>query len=160
MNNKTNNVNNEKKNVVSNIANGQMSAKEIWAQKMKEYQSAFEENKINHTSNKGEGRESIYNKFAIEFEIEKGKAKNNQTARRSLRNKCFKKLSDIITYFEKNNEAVLKTYINEFNKFYLCTYNVTDYSVSSVAAGQRDEKEKQILEKGMRIVREFNEKNN
>lgn len=144
MNNKTNNnVNNEKKNVVSNIANGQISAKEIFKK--------FAENTAGILkTNLGTKKATLYKTEIFEGCTDKDK----KTLRRKFRAQMYSLCKSIVS--TKNAEQ--KQLIKAFNDFYFSAYQLNDYSLQSICNENLDSEKKKVLQDALNICKKENSK--
>lgn len=75
--------------------------------------------------------------------------------RKKLRNTTFSLLDSICKAKEEKKQNELKTLVSAFNDFYKQVYKIHDFSFSSIASENTKEEKKEILIKGLNIVKNF-----
>lgn len=81
-----------------------------------------------------------------------GEAKE-KSLRSKYRKICNTFANNIIKYFQKENEIELKKEIKNFNKFYLETYILNDYSIVSIRRNNRDKDIELLLNSMLEIIK-------
>ena len=80
--------------------------------------------------------------------------KQKKAYRKKLRNTTFSLLDSICkAKEEKKNE--LKTLVSAFNDFYKSVYKINDFSFASIASENTKDTKKEVLIKGLQIVKNF-----
>lgn len=75
--------------------------------------------------------------------------KKKKAARKKIRNYTYSMLSTII---ENKSEKLISAFLD----FYKSAYVLNDFSVTSIASENTKEEKKEILKKGLEIVKDFN----
>lgn len=75
--------------------------------------------------------------------------KKKKTARKKIRNYTYSMLSTIV---ENKSEKLISAFLD----FYKSAYVLNDFSFASIASENTKEEKKEILKKGLEIVKDFN----
>lgn len=75
--------------------------------------------------------------------------KKKKAARKKIRNYTYSMLSTIV---ENKSEKLISAFLD----FYKSAYVLNDFSFSSIASENTKEEKKEILKKGLKIVKDFN----
>lgn len=82
--------------------------------------------------------------------------KQKKAYRKKLRNTTFSLLDSICkAKEEKKKQNELKTLVSAFTEFYKQVYKVNDFSFSSIASENTKDTKKEVLTKGLQIVKNF-----
>lgn len=81
--------------------------------------------------------------------------KQKKAYRKKLRNTTFSLLDSIIKAKEEKKQNELKTLVLAFNDFYKQVYKIHDFSFSSIASENTKNTKKEVLTKGLNIVKNF-----
>ena len=81
--------------------------------------------------------------------------KQKKAYRKKLRNTTFSLLDSICKAKEEKKQNELKTLVSAFNDFYKQVYKVNDFSLASIASENRKDTKKEVLTKGLQIVKNF-----
>lgn len=81
--------------------------------------------------------------------------KQKKTYRKKLRNTTFSLLDSICEAKKENKQNELKTLVSAFTEFYKQVYKVNDFSFSSIASENTKDTKKEVLTKGLQIVKNF-----
>lgn len=83
--------------------------------------------------------------------------KQKKAYRKKLRNTTFSLLDSICKAKEEKKQNELKTLVSAFQDFYRLVYKVHDFSFASIASENTKEEKKEILIKGLEIVKKINQ---
>lgn len=97
-------------------------------------------------TNLGTNKTSVYKETCFENCTEKEK----KSLRKKFRNVLFSIAKSLISETNKVNKEQL---INAFNDFYISTYSVNDYTLSSVCNENLANEKKEILSKALEICK-------
>lgn len=75
--------------------------------------------------------------------------------RKKLRNTTFSLLDSICKAKEEKKQNELKTLVSAFNDFYKQVYKIHDFSFASIASENTKDTKKEVLIKGLNIVKNF-----
>ena len=81
--------------------------------------------------------------------------KQKKAYRKKLRNTTFSLLDSICKAKEEKKQNELKTLVSAFNDFYKQVYKIHDFSFASIASENTKDTKKEILTKGLNIVKNF-----
>lgn len=81
--------------------------------------------------------------------------KQKKAYRKKLRNTTFSLLDSICKAKEEKKQNELKTLVSAFNDFYKQVYKIHDFSFASIASENTKDTKKEILTKGLQIVKNF-----
>lgn len=81
--------------------------------------------------------------------------KQKKAYRKKLRNTTFSLLDSICKTKEEKKQNELKTLVSAFNDFYKQVYKVHDFSFASIASENTKDTKKEVLTKGLNIVKNF-----
>lgn len=81
--------------------------------------------------------------------------KQKKAYRKKLRNTTFSLLDSICKAKEEKKQNELKTLVSAFTDFYKQVYKVHDFSFSSIASENTKDTKKEVLTKGLQIVKNF-----
>lgn len=81
--------------------------------------------------------------------------KQKKAYRKKLRNTTFSLLDSICKAKEEKNQNELKTLVSAFNDFYKQVYKIHDFSFASIASENTRDTKKEVLTKGLNIVKNF-----
>lgn len=81
--------------------------------------------------------------------------KQKKAYRKKLRNTTFSLLDSICKAKEEKKQNELKTLVSAFNDFYKQVYKIHDFSFASIASENTKDTKKEILIKGLNIVKNF-----
>lgn len=81
--------------------------------------------------------------------------KQKKAYRKKLRNTTFSLLDSICKAKEEKKQNELKTLVSAFNDFYKQVYKVNDFSFASIASENTKDTKKEVLIKGLQIVKNF-----
>lgn len=81
--------------------------------------------------------------------------KQKKSYRKKLRNTTFSLLDSIVKAKEEKKQNELKTLVSAFTDFYKQVYKVHDFSFSSIASENTKDTKKEVLTKGLQIVKNF-----
>lgn len=82
--------------------------------------------------------------------------KKKKSYRKKLRNTTFSLLHSILESKEKKDEKKMNTLISAFIEFYQSAYKVNDFTIASIASENMKDTKKDLLIKGLEIVKENN----
>lgn len=91
----------------------------------------------------------------IEFLFSELNEKQKKAYRKKLRNTTFSLLDSICKAKEEKKQNELKTLVSAFKEFYKEVYKVNDFSFSSIASENTKDTKKEVLTKGLNIVKNF-----
>lgn len=91
----------------------------------------------------------------IEFLFAELNEKQKKAYRKKLRNTTFSLLDSICKAKEEKKQNELKTLVSAFNDFYKQVYKIHDFSFSSIASENTKDTKKEVLTKGLNIVKNF-----
>lgn len=81
--------------------------------------------------------------------------KQKKAYRKKLRNTTFSLLDSICKTKEEKKQNELKTLVSAFTEFYKQVYKVNDFSFASIASENTKDTKKEVLTKGLQIVKNF-----
>lgn len=81
--------------------------------------------------------------------------KQKKAYRKKLRNTTFSLLDSICKAKEEKKQKELKTLVSAFTEFYKQVYKVNDFSFASIASENTKDTKKEVLTKGLQIVKNF-----
>lgn len=81
--------------------------------------------------------------------------KQKKAYRKKLRNTTFSLLDSICKAKEEKKQSELKTLVSAFTEFYKQVYKVNDFSFASIASENTKDTKKEVLTKGLQIVKNF-----
>ena len=81
--------------------------------------------------------------------------KQKKAYRKKLRNTTFSLLDSICKAKEEKKQNELKTLVSAFIDFYKSVYKINDFSFSSIASENTKDTKKEVLIKGLNIVKNF-----
>lgn len=81
--------------------------------------------------------------------------KQKKAYRKKLRNTTFSLLDSICKAKEEKKQNELKTLVSAFTDFYKQVYKINDFSFASIASENTKDTKKEILTKGLNIVKNF-----
>lgn len=81
--------------------------------------------------------------------------KQKKAYRKKLRNTTFSLLDSICKAKEEKKQNELKTLVSAFNDFYKQVYKIHDFSFASIASENTRDTKKEVLTKGLNIVKNF-----
>lgn len=81
--------------------------------------------------------------------------KQKKAYRKKLRNTTFSLLDSICKAKEEKKQNELKTLVSAFNDFYKQVYKIHDFSFASIASENTKDTKKEVLTKGLNIVKNF-----
>ena len=81
--------------------------------------------------------------------------KQKKAYRKKLRNITFSLLDSICKAKEEKKQNELKTLVSAFNDFYKQVYKIHDFSFASIASENTKDTKKEVLTKGLNIVKNF-----
>lgn len=81
--------------------------------------------------------------------------KQKKAYRKKLRNTTFSLLDSICKAKEEKKQNELKTLVSAFTEFYKQVYKVNDFSFASIASENTKDTKKEVLTKGLQIVKNF-----
>lgn len=81
--------------------------------------------------------------------------KQKKSTRKKIRNNTFSLLESICKMYEQKNKEKLAKLIKAFKEFYKEVYKVNDFSFSSIASENTKDTKKEVLTKGLQIVKNF-----
>lgn len=81
--------------------------------------------------------------------------KQKKAYRKKLRNTTFSLLDSICKAKEEKKQNELKTLVSAFTEFYKQVYKVNDFSFASIASENTKDTKKEVLTKGLNIVKNF-----
>lgn len=81
--------------------------------------------------------------------------KQKKAYRKKLRNTTFSLLDSICKAKEEKKQNELKTLVSAFNDFYKQVYKINDFSFASIASENTKDTKKEVLTKGLQIVKNF-----
>lgn len=81
--------------------------------------------------------------------------KEKKIARKKFRNIIFSLLDSICKAKEEKKQNELKTLVLAFNDFYKQVYKIHDFSFASIASENTKDTKKEVLTKGLNIVKNF-----
>lgn len=81
--------------------------------------------------------------------------KQKKAYRKKLRNTTFSLLDSICKAKEEKKQNELKTLVLAFNDFYKQVYKIHDFSFASIASENTKDTKKEVLTKGLQIVKNF-----
>lgn len=81
--------------------------------------------------------------------------KQKKAYRKKLRNTTFSLLDSICKAKEEKKQNELKTLVSAFTSFYKQVYKVNDFSFASIASENTKDTKKEVLTKGLQIVKNF-----
>lgn len=81
--------------------------------------------------------------------------KQKKAYRKKLRNTTFSLLDSICKAKEEKKNHELKILVSAFNDFYKQVYKIHDFSFASIASENTKDTKKEVLTKGLQIVKNF-----
>lgn len=81
--------------------------------------------------------------------------KQKKAIRKKLRNITFSLLDSICKAKEEKKQNELKTLVSAFTDFYKESYKINDFSFASIASENTKDVKKEVLLKGLQIVKNF-----
>lgn len=81
--------------------------------------------------------------------------KQKKSTRKKIRNNTFSLLESICKMYEQKDKEKLAKLIKAFKEFYKEVYKVNDFSFSSIASENTKDTKKEVLTKGLQIVKNF-----
>lgn len=81
--------------------------------------------------------------------------KQKKSTRKKIRNNTFSLLESICKMYEQKDKEKLSKLIKAFKEFYKEVYKVNDFSFSSIASENTKDTKKEVLTKGLQIVKNF-----
>ena len=81
--------------------------------------------------------------------------KQKKTYRKKLRNTTFSLLDSVCKAKEEKKQNELKTLVSAFKDFYKQVYKIHDFSFASIASENTKDTKKEVLTKGLNIVKNF-----
>lgn len=81
--------------------------------------------------------------------------KQKKSTRKKIRNNTFSLLESICKMYEQKDKEKLAKLIKAFKEFYKEVYKVNDFSFSSIASENTKDTKKEVLTKGLNIVKNF-----
>mgnify|MGYP000772320923 CR=1 FL=1 len=81
--------------------------------------------------------------------------KQKKSTRKKIRNNTFSLLESICKMYEQKDKEKLTKLIKAFKEFYKEVYKVNDFSFSSIASENTKDTKKEVLTKGLNIVKNF-----
>lgn len=81
--------------------------------------------------------------------------KQKKSTRKKIRNNTFSLLESICKMYEQKDKEKLTKLIKAFKEFYKEVYKVNDFSFSSIASENTKDTKKEVLTKGLQIVKNF-----
>lgn len=81
--------------------------------------------------------------------------KQKKSTRKKIRNNTFSLLESICKMYEQKDKEKLAKLIKAFKEFYKEVYKVNDFSFSSIASENTKDTKKEVLTKGLKIVKNF-----
>lgn len=81
--------------------------------------------------------------------------KQKKAYRKKLRNTTFSLLDSICKAKEEKKQNELKTLVSAFTEFYKQVYKINDFSFASIASENTKDTKKEVLTKGLQIVKNF-----
>lgn len=81
--------------------------------------------------------------------------KQKKSTRKKIRNNTYSLLESICKMQELKNKEKLAKLIKAFKEFYKEVYKVNDFSFSSIASENTKDTKKEVLTKGLNIVKNF-----
>ena len=99
----------------------------------------------------GKKTEEIY----IESLFSELNEKQKKAYRKKLRNTTFSLLDSICKAKEEKKQNELKTLVSAFTEFYKQVYKINDFSFASIASENTKDTKKEVLTKGLQIVKNF-----
>lgn len=81
--------------------------------------------------------------------------KQKKSTRKKIRNNTFSLLESICKMYEQKEKEKLTKLIKAFKEFYKEVYKVNDFSFSSIASENTKDTKKEVLTKGLNIVKNF-----
>lgn len=91
----------------------------------------------------------------VEFLFSELNEKQKKAYRKKLRNTTFSLLDSICKAKEEKKQNELKTLVSAFTEFYKQVYKVNDFSFASIASENTKDTKKEVLTKGLQIVKNF-----
>lgn len=91
----------------------------------------------------------------VEGLFEELNEKQKKAYRKKLRNTTFSLLDSICKAKEEKKQNELKTLVSAFNDFYKQVYKIHDFSFASIASENTKDTKKEVLTKGLQIVKNF-----
>lgn len=79
--------------------------------------------------------------------------KQKKSTRKKIRNNTFSLLESICKMYEQKDKEKLAKLIKAFKEFYKEVYKVNDFSFSSIASENTKDTKKEVLTKGLNIVK-------
>ena len=98
---------------------------------------------------------SLTKNFLYKFERLELDTKKQKSLRVKIRKNLTNKIDNIIYYFNEQNEKDLILSIKDFKDFYLDTYVLNDYSITSICANNTDVDKIKKIEMVLKIVSKF-----
>ena len=80
---------------------------------------------------------------------------NEKQKKAYIRNTTFSLLDSICKAKEEKKQNELKTLVSAFNDFYKQVYKIHDFSFASIASENTKDTKKEVLTKGLNIVKNF-----
>ena len=81
--------------------------------------------------------------------------KQKKSTRKKIRNNTYSLLESICKMYETKEKEKLTKLIKAFKEFYKEVYKVNDFSFSSIASENTKDTKKEVLTKGLQIVKNF-----
>lgn len=81
--------------------------------------------------------------------------KQKKSTRKKIRNTTFSLLESICKMYEQKDKEKLAKLIKAFKEFYKEVYKVNDFSFASIASENTKDTKKEVLTKGLQIVKNF-----
>lgn len=81
--------------------------------------------------------------------------KQKKSTRKKIRNNTYSLLESICKMYETKEKEKLTKLIKAFKEFYKEVYKVNDFSFSSIASENTKDTKKEVLTKGLNIVKNF-----
>lgn len=81
--------------------------------------------------------------------------KQKKSTRKKIRNNTFSLLESICKMYEVKDKEKLAKLVKAFKEFYKEVYKVNDFSFASIASENTKDTKKEVLTKGLQIVKNF-----
>lgn len=81
--------------------------------------------------------------------------KQKKSTRKKIRNNTYSLLESICKMYETKEKEKLTKLVKAFKEFYKEVYKVNDFSFSSIASENTKDTKKEVLTKGLQIVKNF-----
>ena len=112
-------------------------------------------NKVEAKKAKAQAKANSTIKLSVDNIFKSLNEKQKKAYRKKLRNTTFSLLDSICKAKEEKKQNELKTLVSAFTEFYKQVYKVNDFSFASIASENTKDTKKEVLTKGLQIVKNF-----